>query len=179
MSDNPYAAPKTEAENLIVTTTEEDIRQEHFSTESSIKSIGVLYYLSSFGCLLFSLLTLLNAFSGEPIAIALSVIFAALTFLFVWVGRGLRSFKPSAKIVATVFSVIGLLGIPLGTIINIYFLCLYWGKKGRMIFTPEYQDVIAATPHLKYRTSKAAWIVLLVFVLLVVGAIAYQAINGD
>lgn len=178
MSDNPYAAPKTEAENLIVTTPEEDIRQFHFSTESSIKSIGVLFYLSCFGFLLGAIVTLLNTFSGEPVAFVLFVIFAALTALSGFTGHGLRTFKPWAKIVATIYSIIGLLGFPLGTILNIYFLCLYWGKKGRMIFTPEYQNIIDATPHLRYRTSKAAWIVLLIFVLLLVGTIAYHSITG-
>ena len=67
-------------------------------------------------------------------------------------------------------SVVGLIGFPIGTLISGYILYLLWGKKGRVIFSPEYQAVIAATPHVKYKTSIVVWILLgLVVVLILAG----------
>jgi len=177
MSENPYAAPATAPENLTLSSSEEDARQEHFSTESSIKSIGLLYYLASIAGIIATVGSVLVAFTGEPEAFVTLFVFVILAPLFVFVGHGLRKFKPWARAVATFFSCVGLLAIPLGTIINAYFLYLLWGKKGRMIFTPEYQKIITATPHLKYRTSKTAWVALLIFILALAGLIGFLTLK--
>ena len=71
-------------------------------------------------------------------------------------------------------SAIGLLGFPIGTLINGYILYLFLSKKGRTIFAPAYQDVIAATPHVKYRTSIVIWI----FLALLVGLILFAAVGA-
>jgi hypothetical protein len=71
-----------------------------------------------------------------------------------------------------VLSALGLLGFPIGTLVNAYILYLYLSKKGRTIFAPEYKDVIAATPHVKYRTSIVVWVFLALVVGLVVLAVA-------
>jgi hypothetical protein len=65
-----------------------------------------------------------------------------------------------------VLSGLGLLGFPIGTAINAYILYLFLSKKGRTIFAPEYQAVIAATPEVKYRTSILVWIFLALLVAL-------------
>ena len=75
-------------------------------------------------------------------------------------GFGLRQQKPWSRIIATVGSVISLIGFPMGTIIGGYILYLLWGEKGRTVFSPAYTGVIAATPHLKYKTSIIVWILL-------------------
>ena len=42
-----------------------------------------------------------------------------------------------------------------------------------MVFSPEYQAVIAQTPHIRYRTSKVVWILLgLVLLIIVFGLVA-------
>ena len=65
----------------------------------------------------------------------------------------------------------GLLGFPIGTLINAYILYLFLSKKGRTIYSPEYQEVIAATPHVKYRTSIVVWILLALVVVLIAAAL--------
>jgi hypothetical protein len=59
-----------------------------------------------------------------------------------------------------VLSCFGLLGFPIGTLISAYFLYLLSSQKGVYIFSPEYARVIAATPHIKYKTSIIGWILL-------------------
>jgi hypothetical protein len=54
-----------------------------------------------------------------------------------------------------VLSGIGLLGFPIGTLINGYILYLFLSKKGRTVFAPEYQEVIEATPHVS--TAPRSW----------------------
>ena len=39
------------------------------------------------------------------------------------------------------------------------------GKKANMVFSPEYQDIIAATPHVKQKTSMAVKILLALLLL--------------
>ena len=68
-------------------------------------------------------------------------------------------------------SAIGLIGFPVGTLINAYVLYLLLSKKGRTIFTPAYLDVIAATPHVKYRTSIIVWIFLALIVVVMLAAV--------
>jgi hypothetical protein len=60
------------------------------------------------------------------------------------------------------------LGLLFMSIIPMYILYLLLSKKGSMVFSTEYREIIAATPHIKYKTS---WIVkgcLIVFVVLIV-----------
>jgi formate/nitrite transporter FocA (FNT family) len=62
-----------------------------------------------------------------------------------------------------------LLYFPIGTLIGAYVLYLMFGQKGRQILSPTYQDIIAATPQVRYQRSTADWIALGVLVLLLVG----------
>jgi hypothetical protein len=93
-------------------------------------------------------------------------------------GWGVRSFRRWGRVVGCVLSGIGLLGFPIGTLINAYILYLFLSKKGRTVFSPEYQDVIAATPHVKYRTSIIVWILLALVGALVVVGIGVMVIGG-
>ena len=56
-----------------------------------------------------------------------------------------------------------------------YILYLLLSPKGSVVFSPAYKEIIAQTPHIKYRTSLILKIVLVLFVsligLAIVGAI--------
>ena len=88
-----------------------------------------------------------------------------------WVGRGLRRLESWARTVSAILCGIGLLGFPVGTLINGYILYLLWSAKGKTIFTAEYRSVVEQTPHMKYKTSVVVWVVLGVLVLLVLAGI--------
>ncbi len=187
--ENPFASPLTvgipagyESENV---TDAEKIRKAHHTHELSIKSIGFLDYLAAGFCglMFLSIGVGLTSYVGRGIPLTWSdlllfgfaAIFGAILF---WVGFGLRRLKHSVRIPAIILSVIGLLLFPIGTLINIYFLYLLYSKKGAMVFSPEYHKVIRQTPHMKYRTSATAWIVLAILVLVVSGGIVANMIFG-
>ena len=84
----------------------------------------------------------------------------AVAGLQIWTAIGLRQLRSWARIVSGVLSGIGLLGFPLGTLLNGYILYLLFSKKGTMVFSDEYKRVIELTPGIKYRTSIVVWIFL-------------------
>jgi predicted nucleic acid-binding Zn ribbon protein len=155
----------------------EEIRTEHIKHEASVKAVGFLYLLG--GCLVFlgSLGILVTGVmaanrqgqTGELAAvIGMGVGMSLFGVLQFSTGLGLRRFRPWSRVVAALFSGLGLLGFPFGTIINGYILYLLLSARGKMVFSAEYQEIIEQTPEIKYRTSIIVWIVLAIVVLLVV-----------
>lgn len=148
----------------------EEVRRAHISHEASVKSVGILYFLGA-GVLVPAGAVLL--FAPEAAQKATGFALMLLGGFQLFCGIGIRKLRPWARIVAGVLSGIGLLGFPLGTIINGYILYLLFSKKGTTVFSEEYQRVIAATPHVKYRTSIIVWIFLALLLLLIVGAVVF------
>lgn len=156
------------------------IRQAHIKHEASIRSVGLLYYL--FGAMaalgsvsmIFTFTTVTTNQSDGMFSFLwiILVIYLAIAVVLIVTARGLRKLKRWARIPTTILSALGLISFPIGTLINGYILYLIWSQKGKMIFTPEYQEVVEATPEIKYRTSTLAWIIL---ILLVVGLVAMVA----
>jgi hypothetical protein len=85
-------------------------------------------------------------------------------------GWGLRKLTPWGRVVGIVIGVIGLAAIPIGTILSIYILYLLLSKKSKMVFSPAYKEVMAATPKVKYKTSIWVWMVLGFVILLLLFA---------
>jgi hypothetical protein len=157
-SFNPYAAPAAPVEDVAANSEAEAIRRAHISHEASIKAAGLLYYLGGFLVTVAAIFTLFGPQKGGGLLVALFLLALAVgQFL---AGSGVRALRPWGRIVGGVISGIGLLGFPIGTLINGYILYLLLSKKGRTIFAPQYQQVIAATPHVRYRTSIVVWIFL-------------------
>jgi ABC-type multidrug transport system permease subunit len=71
-----------------------------------------------------------------------------------------------------------MLGFPIGTLINAYILYLFLSKKGRTVFSPGYQEVIAATPDVKYKTSIVVWIFIALVLAFIVIAVGVAVIGG-
>jgi len=163
---NPYAAPAAPVEDVSANAEAEAIRKAHISHEASIKAVGILYYLGGTGVTLVALAAL---FSARQDALGAGQLSA---------GWAVRALRPWGRTVGCILSAIGLIGFPIGTLINGYILYLFLSKKGRTIFAPEYQDVIAATPHVKYRTSIIVWIFLALIVALVALAVLAPMFGG-
>ncbi len=171
-STNPYAPPLgTLAAGLDSGDDAELVRRAHLSHEVSIKAIGLLYMLGFLAAVMglvlvaggmaevFSAETD-NAREGAMIGTVIGLLYMGLGALQGLVGLSLRRFKNWARIVASVFSVFGLIAFPIGTIISAYFLYLLLSAKGKFIFTDQYRQIVAATPHIRYKTHIAVWIVL-------------------
>src|SRR4051812_45553192 len=138
---NPYAAPTARVDDAADSESEK-IRREHLNHEASIRAVGALYYLSG-------LMLTLAAFGtavGSDASLGAAALLPVLAAVMFSAGWGVRSFLRWGRVVGLVLSGLGLLGFPIGTLINGYILYLFLSKKGRTIFSPESLEVIAATP---------------------------------
>lgn len=156
----------------------EELRQNHLSREAHVKALGFAYIV--LGCL-FGISGCTVAFDQDRTrrhqpALLYGILGFAL--LLISTGIGLRKLRPWSQIVSGVISGIGLLVFPVGTLINGFILYLLFSEKGSMIFSDLYRRVIAATPHIKYRTPIILWIVLGLVILLFVAGAFYAAFSG-
>jgi hypothetical protein len=150
----------------------EATRRRYLSHEASVKSIGLLYYLGAVGSLIGAFGVLLESLSGSALGSGLApigAIYLLLGLLLGFLGRGLRRLQRWVRIPVGVLSGIGLLNFPVGTLINGYILYLVFSRKGAMVFSDAYAQVMRQTPHIRYRGS---WVLLLILVLVVAAAIA-------
>jgi hypothetical protein len=174
MEQNPYAAPQSQI--LQSSTSDEAIRREHLNTEATIKSVGTLYFL---GAILLPLLGVVSVIEGVKSKDAAQLA-GGIFFLVVGIGQGiiafgLRRLRSWARIPTIILSCFGLLGFPIGTLISIYILVKVLSKQGKFVMTEEYQGIIAATPHIKRKTSIVVIILLVILILILIGAIAAVA----
>jgi hypothetical protein len=175
---NPYAAPiapygvgssgsLAEAER---------IRHDLGPHEANVRALGLLYLilsallgLAGLGILGATLMGQLTTPDAGPIPwLGVVVVLALGTWLYYWIGSGLRALRPNPRVGAIVLSGLGVLGFPLGTLIHGYFLYLLVSDKGKKVFSPEYQLVIAATPHVQYQSR---WMLGCLLIFLAFGAI--------
>lgn len=166
MEPNPYlpptAAPAAAGAGL---SSDEQIRLQCLKRESTLKSLGGLQVIGGVILLLGGVSNLLNppATGSQNTALAGSVFILPLALLALVNGIGLHKLMPWARIVGTVLSAIGLLGFPIGTLINALILGAYWSKPSDLIFSADYKRIIAATPHVNRKTSKVMIVMLIIF----------------
>jgi hypothetical protein len=171
-AQNPYAPPSARIDDVVeVVPEQEEIRRSHIKHEASIRSIGLLYLFGGALAIVGAGSALLAPWSGGPtdLLTIMATVYVVVGVVTIATGYGMRRLQPWARVVAIVLSLLGLLGFPIGTLIHGYFLYLLLSAKGRRIFEPDYADIVAATPHIKYRTSIIVW-VLLAILLLGIGA---------
>lgn len=174
MEFNPYAAPQSQV--LQVTSEDEAVRRAHIDTEATLKTVGLLYYLAAAGLAAASWSSLTGGRndleSGALLAGGLMIMFG---LGMGFTGYGLRRLRSWARIPTILFSCIGLLGFPMGTLINAIILIRTAGKKGGFVLTPEYHRIISATPHVKRKNSIVAMVLLAILLIALIGIIAAVA----
>ena len=172
--DNPYSAPTAVVVDPVSTSQGmEAIRREHIRHEVSLKSIGTLYGL---GCLLMaigSMGVLIPIMSGDievgqnpMLIIGMAAFYIVMCAILFAMAYGFRKLSSWVKIPGTLFATVGLLGFPIGTLINGYILYLIWCRQGRTILEPGYHEIIRATPHVEYKRTigdKVAFGILIAF----------------
>ena len=157
----------------------EQMRWYHLSHEASIRSFGLLYWFGG-GVMLFlggamivqSLMEILGQRQiGFPFEIIMiSAVYIVVGLLQITVARGIRKFTPIGKIGGIIFGMIGLIGFPIGTLLSGYMLYLLLSAKGKFIFSPQYQQVLKATPHIVYK-NRIVLLLLIIVVLIVIVAL--------
>ena len=133
--------------------------------EASVKSVGILYLLGGI-FLVFGALTAVS--TGREKVVSIGALLGALGVLELWLWSGLRKLRRNVRVPAMILAGIGLLGFPLGTIISAYILYVLGSKKGDRVFSDEYAQVIAATPHIKCNLSLVTKVVLAILIVLLV-----------
>ncbi|HEY1122025.1 MAG TPA: hypothetical protein VGE67_10510 [Haloferula sp.] len=188
MSENPYQAPAVQdvVAPAAPATEVEAIRSKHLKHEASLKAVGVLCFLG--GAISIVSMVAMVAVLGDVrtrseseadsrqwvmMAVGTGVAICVAQFAAGW---GLRKLRPWAKIPAGLLAVVGLVRqFPvvapvhvIGMLVSVYVLYLLFSAKGRKILSPGYSEIVAQTPHLRYRTPlwiKIAVVVILLFLL--------------
>jgi hypothetical protein len=142
-----------------------EIRNAHIKHEASIQSIGLLYYLSAVLCIFAALATFLGKHEDGFVGWLIAALLLALGFCYYKLGGWFRALNRKAKTPGTILACFGLLGFPIGTLISAYILYLIQSKKGEMVFSDYYKEVVEATPEVKYRTSKVVLVLLVILAL--------------
>lgn len=166
----------------------------------SLHYIATFFGLLVLFSLLSVLLTRTPANSGGiPTLVGTFVFYLALSGLHLALGMGLNRLQIWARWTDVVLLVISLVFLLLsaGTVVFVsvlipappgalarlsliygflglitgYMLYLLLSKKGTMVFSPEYKQVIERTPHIRYKTSRLAWLSLIVLVALITFAV--------
>lgn len=161
---NPYSAPTAVVADADTDAEAESVRRTHIATETSLRAVGLLYFLGALGA---GFAGFASLHAEAPLGIAAVGLGAATAMAAV--GYGLRALKPWVRIPAILLAALGLLGFPIGTLINGYVLYLLLCAKGRFVFTPDYAQIRNVTPHVRYRSSL---LVRILFVVLLVGLAA-------
>ena len=181
---NPFAAPQTAPEPYLPEALADDemvaLRQRYLKHEASVRSIGFLYYFAAFIMAATAIMALSGIATGVapgPVELGLVLFLFAIAIALFFGGHWLRRLDRRARFVVAIFSGLGLVQIPIGTIIHGYILWLVFSRKGSVVFSAHYQKAISCTPHIKYRSSKVL-IVLLVVVLAILSLAIVAAFLG-
>jgi hypothetical protein len=201
---NPFQAPEATAKGPVLIDGPADlreaelIRRKYLNHEASVKAIGWLNILGSFifipagvfvTLLGFGAVTLPDQQLGEMQKLAmvgLGAFLFTLGVVWVFVGIGLRKLRSWARITEGVLSLLSALlnFIRLNpfALIPCYIAYLMLSEKGRMVCSPEYHRVIAATPHIKYRTHwlvKTLLIILMLVLLLGIAGFIFSSMSDN
>lgn len=164
----PFVLPEAQPSFLAAAQGDiEAIRREHIGHERQLRAVGLLFGLGALamGLTLIAIVIPLMADSkgpGDlpPATLAAFVLLCTMCVLYAFAAQGYRRLRPWIKYLGTPLSLLGLLAVPLGTLIHGYILYLLWGSKGRRVLAPDYASIMRDTPHVKYRYTAGDWIVL-------------------
>jgi hypothetical protein len=137
----------------------ERTRRKYLRHEANLRALSLLYFLAGLFSTVIGLGTAVTFFVstkhpvGWPVSAALLMSGA---FMF-WLASQFQKLHRRAVVPGTI---VALLGLPVGSLLNVYALYLMHSEGGRVVFSERYQQVMEATPHLKERPSWIARIVL-------------------
>lgn len=175
---NPYAAPQSVVEDLPAADVGamEAQRQALIRHETQLKSVGALYYLGGV-VMLGSTLALLGSGAERLETGVLGMLMALFGLLYLAMGYGFRRVRSWVRVPGAILAVLSLLSFPVGTLIGAWILYLMFSAKGRQVLAPEYQQVIAATPQVRFQRSIGDWIALILILLLLIAFVALIVIG--
>lgn len=186
---NPYAAPTAVVADVTPGVSEaEAIRTAHIRHERQLKGIGSLYFLFAFFGMLGGIAMVVGAFGAgvgevrgtDEFALGVGFAYISISALTAFLGLGFRRLRPWIRIPGGILNGIGLLAIPIGTLINLYILWSMFGAKGQVVLSPSYEAIVAQTPHVKYRYTLGDKIATAIILALLLGlaALIFVGVRG-
>lgn len=172
MEVNPYAPPQSEI--TLAHSEEETLRRAHLSAEGSVKSVGVLLILGGLMTSSAGANATVDWVPFGPLAVPASFL-TILGAIQAGVGIGIRLLQPWSRIPGIILCTLGLLRFPAGTIFCVFFIYYLANTRGSFVLSPAYRSIVAATPHVK-RKSSAVFLVLLFILLVVLGLVIYWVV---
>lgn len=179
MPENPYAPPQTPLDAKTPDTEEEKVRKEYLYHEASIHSIGYIYCIAGFITIIVGVCLVLKQFMRfDPYILCWGLGSIVIGNFQIFVGIGVVRLQQWSRLPAGTYGVLYLflllivdprLSLIAGGAFTAYVIAIIFGEKGQMVFSEYYQQIIRETPHIKYRTSPIAWIMLF----LVIGFILF------
>jgi hypothetical protein len=172
---NPFESPQTSNEDYVPDapfdpTNAESIRRKHLSREANIQSLGAIFLIGSvtFGvggvALIFAAFE--NLEDEDPLIdtsfyILFAVFSAGISLLHGWIGVGLCRLDRTIRLLAILLCVLWLAGFyaVLPVAISVVGVIMLLGQRADYVFSPEYQRIRAATPHIRY--GSPIWGILL------------------
>jgi hypothetical protein len=200
-AENPYAAPEVELSGPLVAaigdlamTETESIRHAHLTHESIIRLLGSLTCLAGAALVAFGAtalgLSILATFNPNLADLDEDGMLWTKTFsglilcqgvIVIGIGLGLRQLRPWARwtesalmalqIVSTVYA-----QALLGAVVAVYILYVLHSARGRIVFSPRYQDAMVLTPHIRYRFIQWVKLAATFCLLIVAGAVIISLI---
>jgi len=150
----------------------EELRQQYGPHERRVRAVALVYW---YGAALYVTAAAVGpivlagfARSSESGAygldatltlVAASLALAGIAAVTAW---NLAQLNATGRVLGAIGGCFMLFGLPVGTLMGILVLWTLLGKQGAVVFSPEYADAVAATPHLQFRVSRFV-IALLVF----------------
>ena len=138
--------------------TDAQIRRKYIDHEAAIQWTGMLFVCVGV-CNLCGMVVcelLQQRAGGNPwqgyFGIALAGMLASLLL-----AAELIKLNSWAQPFAVFVAILGI-AVPFGILICPYIVYLLLSQRGRVVFTPEYKKVVAATFHIKYRPSWGIWL---------------------
>ncbi len=186
-SINPYAAPQASLspEPALLTgdvARAEAIRRRHLNHEANIKSVGQLHLLAA---VLLGLMVFAGLSTGRTVRHLEVVYFVVPIVVNFALGFGLYKLQAWARwteaamigvalpaltlavmfqLATTGLDMLLPVGAGVGAFIPAVVLWLLVSRQGSVVFSPEYREIIRITPHVRYRTSCAAVVALVLIV---------------
>ena len=187
--ENPYRSPTAESTVAIPPITQAElIRRQHLNHEASIKAIGGLYLLGAMIWLALAIGVVVTVLAGPgfnfgPTFPAPASWVSLMLGFFIVIpgiaGWGLRTLRPWGRWMAVLISVVmialSIWSPGIGVLLSGYVLYLLLCKKGQMVFSQEYQQIIQQTPHVRIKTSAVTWVVLILFIVGMISLLVYAA----
>jgi hypothetical protein len=179
--------PTLHAELLVQASEAEAVRRNHISQEVSIRALGNLYLFA--GILVVFLIALaLTGGIRAPSTVMLwqwGPVLILIGVASIVVGIGLRMLQGWASIAAIVLcimlGVFNLMALPGSKVVALVLpggiILTLLSAKSRWVVSRDYKRIIAETPHLKPRTSIAAWLLIALLMIIVAALLVRVSIT--